>query len=474
MKEQWRRKKRLQPKTQHESCPFIPPKQLALYANPRFWQYGLLAFIAGCCKFNNQHRRQAAATTKTALSKQEKSCERDVDALTFMQTVVMSFVRGMEFGEQTLPTNDLFVYLPVQLLPALVGAINQQGFRKAGVESGVGYRPRKDGAEDNPLLVAGVYCKEVVYNRYPRMPDTSWAERAYTCGALDPSLGRSMSFPSVLLFKLRIEIPLWRDHVTARRPPADLPAEESETDADDHGSTERSPRFAPPVPVGVAEPQATETEALAEEEEEVTQPTYKYAQGYGRFEIRYTRLATALGNFEQGDVQTEGAVVASWLTSGLRIAMSRAGWRLLSPRHTFTRVTGKLLVEYYCKGYPLCQEEDRPYHRYGDVTHTEVQWDRLCAWLSGDPEFRKTIERRQQRLREQLGGGRDEANNRTKARRIAPPLERSSSSTARASSAITTPPHRGSHTGGGNKARTCHSLQWLVTYPARFFAPPRW
>ena len=44
-----------------------------------------------------------------------------------------------------------------------------------------------------------------------------------------------MSFPSVLLFKLRIEIPLWRDHVTARRPPADLPAEESETDADDHG-----------------------------------------------------------------------------------------------------------------------------------------------------------------------------------------------------------------------------------------------
>ena len=332
-------------KNGHESCPFIPPKQLALYANPRFWQYGLLAFIAGCCKFNNQHRRQAAATTKTALSKQEKSCERDVDALTFMQTVVMSFVRGMEFGEQTLPTNDLFVYLPVQLLPALVVAINQQGFRKAGVEGGVGYRPRKDGAEDNPLLVAGVYCKEVVYNRYPRMPDTSWAERACTCGALDPSLGQSMSFPSVLLFKLRIEIPLWRDHVTARRPPADLPAEESETDAEDHGSTERSPRFAPPVPVGVDEPQATETEALAEEEEEVTQPTYKYAQGYGRFVIRYTRLATALGNFEQGDVQTEGAVVASWLTSGLRIAMSRVGWRLLSPRHTFTRVTGKLLVE---------------------------------------------------------------------------------------------------------------------------------
>ena len=72
-----------------------------------------------------------------------------------MQTVVMSFAR-MEFGEQTLPTNDLFVNLPVQLLPALVVAINQQGFRKAGMENGVSYRPRKDGAEDNPLFVAGV------------------------------------------------------------------------------------------------------------------------------------------------------------------------------------------------------------------------------------------------------------------------------------------------------------------------------
>ena len=30
-----------------------------------------------------------------------------------MRTVIMSFVRGMEYGEQTLPTNDLFVYLPV-------------------------------------------------------------------------------------------------------------------------------------------------------------------------------------------------------------------------------------------------------------------------------------------------------------------------------------------------------------------------
>ena len=34
----------------------------------------------------------------------------------------------MTHGEQTLPINDLFVYLPVQLLPALVDSILHHGF----------------------------------------------------------------------------------------------------------------------------------------------------------------------------------------------------------------------------------------------------------------------------------------------------------------------------------------------------------
>ena len=157
---------------------FKPQKQLALDANPLFWQYGLLAFVSGCCSCNNQHRRQNASAAKAALSKQEESGEKDVDALAFMQTVIMSFVRGMEHGDQTLPINDLFVYLPVQILPALVTAMEQQGFTQAEVKGGWGYRPRKQGAEDNPLLVAGVYNKEIAYDRYPRMPDTS--RREYT------------------------------------------------------------------------------------------------------------------------------------------------------------------------------------------------------------------------------------------------------------------------------------------------------
>ena len=109
---------------------------------------------------NNQHRRQIASAAKAALTKQDKSCEKDVDALTFMQTVVMSFVRGMEYGEQTLPVNDLFVHFPVQLVPALVTAMEQQRFASVEVKGGCGYRCGyrlcKQGEEDNPLLDGAV------------------------------------------------------------------------------------------------------------------------------------------------------------------------------------------------------------------------------------------------------------------------------------------------------------------------------
>ena len=162
-----------------------------------------------------------------------------------MQTVIMSFARGMMHGEQILPINDLFVYLPVQLLPALVESIGKRGFEKAEVKSGWGYRLRKDGAEDNPLLVAGVYSKEVAYHNEPQMPDTTWAEQAYTCGALDPSLGQA---------KLRLEVPRWRDLAEARYPPMDTRAEESDADSDVAGVRDSSPKYAQPVPVGPPDP----------------------------------------------------------------------------------------------------------------------------------------------------------------------------------------------------------------------------
>ena len=70
-------------KSGHPACPFITQKQLVLYASPCFWQYGLLAFIARCCSFDNQHRHQGTGTAQAVAVKPQKTKEKDVDALTF-------------------------------------------------------------------------------------------------------------------------------------------------------------------------------------------------------------------------------------------------------------------------------------------------------------------------------------------------------------------------------------------------------
>ena len=427
-------------KSGHPACPFITHKQLALYASPRFWQYGLLAFIARCCSFDNQHRHQGPGTAQAVEGKSQTTKEKDVDALTFMRTVIMSFVRGMEHGEQTLPTNDLFVYLPVQILPDLVVAMERQGFTPAEVKGGYGYRPKEEGAEDNPLLVVGVHTKDIVYDRYPRMPDTSWAERAYSSGALDPSLGQAFSFPSLLQLRLRVEVPLWRDLTTAKHPTADLPAEEDSA-SDATGSAERSPRLALPVPVGLAEPPEDGTEEATEDEDTAAEPNYAFAKGYGRFGIGYTRLATALGNFEQGNIEAESAVVAQWLTSGLRVAMSRTGWHLLSPRFMLTKVPGGVLSDYYNHGYPFTPRmADRPYNQYGPYLYSEDRWDQLCAWLTGNPNFRLQLADHKQALRDHMGYSQEASDPSNKARRTVPPPGAGSSSSAAGSSWHSRPP----------------------------------
>ena len=246
------------------------------------------------------------------------------------------------------------------------------------------------------------------------------------------------------------------DLVDARHPPADPLSEESDVDSEATGSKERSPRYAQPVPVGAAEPRETEVEGATEDEDIVEEPTYTFAQGYGRLVIRYTRLATALGNFEQGNVQTESSVVAHWLTSGLGIAMSRIGWNLLSPRHTLTRLPSQTLAKYCSHGYPYCREEDRPYHQYGHFAYTSDQWDRLCASLSGDPTFRRKLERRKKALKSKLGA--EETTPTTEPRPGTSPLPQEGAAPHRylVPTTAASLPRRLLRTGGGSKANLCN------------------
>ena len=111
----------------------------------------------------------------------------------------------------------------------------------------------------------------------------------------------------------------------------------------------------------------------------------------------YTRLATALGNFEQGDIGAESAVVAQWLTLGPRIAMSR---NLISTRFSLTKVPGSVLSDYYRKGYPFTPKmADRPYNQYGTIHCSEEKWDQLCGWLTGNPTFRLQLASHKQALK---------------------------------------------------------------------------
>ena len=74
----------------HPQCTFVDKEHLALYANPQFWQYGLLAFCSECCASNiNQLRRTAEVKANPARPSNHPASE--VNALTLTQTVIMSY-----------------------------------------------------------------------------------------------------------------------------------------------------------------------------------------------------------------------------------------------------------------------------------------------------------------------------------------------------------------------------------------------
>ena len=191
----------------------------------------------------------------------------------------------------------------------------------------------------------------------------------------------------------------------------------------------------------MAETQADEADEATEDEAMNAEPSYAFAKGYGRFGIGYTRQATALGNFEQGDIGAESAVVAQWLTSGLRIAMSRTGWNLISTRFSLTKVPCSVLSEYYRKGYPFTPKmADRPYNQYGTIHYSEDKWDQLCGWLTGNPTFRLQLASHKQALRDHIGYSQETTDPSNKARRTDPPKEAGISSTAAGSSWHSKPP----------------------------------
>lgn len=111
-----------------------------------------------------------------------------------------------------------YVYFPAQILQSLIQSIENNQFRTADLNNGLGYRTTKDHLDDNPNLVVGAYRKTFNYAGNPGMSDTQWAARAFESRAMDPSLGQSMAFPTAAKMLLRIEVPLWPDVKVAKHP----------------------------------------------------------------------------------------------------------------------------------------------------------------------------------------------------------------------------------------------------------------
>ena len=80
-----------------------------------------------------------------------------------------------------------------------------------------------------------------------------------------------------------------------------------------------------------------------------------FAKGYGRFGTGCTRLATALGNFEQGDIQAEGTVVAQWLTWAKGCHVPHRVESAVSPLYA-DQNSQYSLSNYNCNGYPSVQK----------------------------------------------------------------------------------------------------------------------
>ena len=70
----------------------------ALYAEPTYWLYGLLSFCAKCCEAKTAEAGEAPDFRTSKERKQDNSApalEPTRNSLVLMQTVVMSFARGL-------------------------------------------------------------------------------------------------------------------------------------------------------------------------------------------------------------------------------------------------------------------------------------------------------------------------------------------------------------------------------------------
>ena len=125
---------------------------LALYAEPAFWRYGQLSFCAKTC----ESKTIEVGGTPATIANQDgtPALETSRNALSLMQTVVISFGRNQYLGKPDLPINQAHVYFPVQLVHKLVERCCALGLQDVTPEEGKRYKHNSaQNLTNNPYII---------------------------------------------------------------------------------------------------------------------------------------------------------------------------------------------------------------------------------------------------------------------------------------------------------------------------------
>ena len=166
---------------------------LTLYAEPKYWFYGLPSFCAKACEAKIEE-----ANGRPVQKAKKEGGVPDLEAtgktLALMQTVAMSFGRNQRLGTPDLPIHHLHVYFPVQLVRKLIARMRTDlHFTEATQEKG-NYKHNSESETNSPYIVVGTCENECRPNTSygATLPDTPSLAVAYEQGLLDGNLGHSL------------------------------------------------------------------------------------------------------------------------------------------------------------------------------------------------------------------------------------------------------------------------------------------
>ena len=356
-------------------------EDIALYADPTYWLYGLLSFCAKSCEAKTT---EAGGEPDFRTSKERKQdstspvLEPTRNSLALMQTVVMSFARGLYLGKPELPIDHVHIYFPVQMVHKVVAQCEALRLGETQLDARKRYKHNVDNAANNPYVIVGVYEGSCSTDQYPPIPRTPTLARAYEEGILDASFGQVVSFASFYQTSFRIEVPLWHkledgivnpelvslattQGAATKKTPLDRgPSPKSSSDV-----TERLD-----VRASCAEVDADEE--TAEEE------SYVPATGQGCYSFEMSLLQRAAQTFAKRSEADNYMQIARWLHTGLAATISRKSWHLLSKHCVRTITPLALLRVHFERGYLSTEKADRkkPYAATEVQAQPTQRWDR--------------------------------------------------------------------------------------------------